>query len=379
MLSYQKFMGAGFPIFQRHYGASLEPLSRTQSARKRALRFLTLVCSPKYGFSAEAHSDQDGSKSVFGIPTSYDSALLLPILTDEGICPEVADSLAHVLRSSRRDNGNWNFFIREPDAEADLFPDDVDDTSCPLMALYLTDQINVQELAAQCGQMIRHAIKSEDGVLTTWLRMGPERRIVHDKYLRVPKICVGCLVNCLWLFAHANMETWQELRPSVEYIADHLPILRQQQVGDTTVPGMSYYINRFVVYFFLSRLLQRSEYCRDLLGRDFEKVIVAELVEFDGDDARGADALNIAGLILAAITLKLHVAGSPVTEALVRNRCVALVKTLLRLQDEDGSFPKGVIYKWNNCGYYGGSRAYSSAMALHAIGRVEREILIEPL
>ncbi|UNI22124.1 hypothetical protein JDV02_008044 [Purpureocillium takamizusanense] len=362
MYPYEKFMTTSFSIFEAHYSNIMLTLGKVERARRLSLRFLTMTCTAKYGYPAQAHVPDDASKMVDQIPTSYDSAVMLPLLREEGIGDEVLNALKSVLLSSRRENGNWNFFIPEEDAEIDLFPDDIDDTSCPLVALYWNGDLTLEELRSQAEVVIRSAMR---------------RTIVHQRYLHVPKVCVGCLVNFLWLLSVSGLETDPVALPSFQFIKDFLGALQRHQVGDTALPEMSYYVNRFVIYFFLSRLLDQSQYAREVLAEQFENIIVSELENMTRDKGTVSNALNISALVLAILTFKPHLSSSLGGSAQVPRLCMALVNALLDLQNPDGSFPTGIVYKWNKLGYYGGSRAYTTALALHAIGKLEREVMVK--
>ncbi|KAJ6076256.1 hypothetical protein N7499_008237 [Penicillium canescens] len=375
MFSYEKFMKLSFPIFGDYYDSIIAPLDGIQRSRRLAIRFLAMNCSAKYGFPSEAHFASGDSKSVYQIPTPFDSALLLPLVQEEAIATDVVHTLQRVLLASRQDNGNWNALTREIDADSntDLFPDDIDDTSIALMALYLTNRLTQKDLQNQAEKLLASAMRAEDGVFATWLHMGSDRRIVHERYLNVPKVCMGCLANFLWMLAEAGLEKRTETTSSIEFISKNLEALRSQEIGDTRVPSLSYYLNRFIVYFFLSRFIEKSEYGRARLGKEFEEIIYSELK--DMASGKLATALNIAALILTTLTLRLHTSAAENKQEQVRKFCIVLMKALLEMQTQDGSFPRTIIYKWNSMGFYGGSQIIATAMSLHAIGRVEREIL----
>ncbi|KAF3929440.1 hypothetical protein AA313_de0203671 [Arthrobotrys entomopaga] len=183
MYPYEKFMTTSFPILNGYVEEMISPLDDIDLARRLAIRFLTMKCSAKYGYPAEAHLPNDDPKSVYDIPTSYDSALLLPYLKIEGLCQEVLDALANVVLDSRRSNGNWNFFIQEADTTKDMFPDDVDDTGCALMALYSTGHLTLSQMEQHAQIMLDSVMRTKDGLISTWLVMGSDRKIQHERYL----------------------------------------------------------------------------------------------------------------------------------------------------------------------------------------------------
>lgn len=371
MYSYEKFFAVNFPNWADHFASKIEGLDALQIARRKALRFLSMECSVKHGYASEIMHSRDESKSVYYLPTTYESALLLPMLYEEDICPEVTETLQRILLSSRRETGNWNYLLDETEGNSTVFPEDVDDTSLALMALYLTNRLTLYDTRKQAELMLTSVMRTTEGVMSTWLQVSSSRNIVHKKYRSVHKMDLGTLLNGLWLFAQVGMDTKSEILPSVHFVATFLDSLHEHQVGDISNSMMAYYVNRFVVYFFISRFLAKSDYARQLFGEKFKYIILDELSHASRELSH---AMDIAGLILAALTVNLHTPGTTGDSRRVCETCVALADKLVSLQNDDGSFPRHILFRWNNHGYFGGSKIDTSVLALNALGKVEREI-----
>ncbi len=114
MLHYQKFLLDSFPkVFKKHctdIEASVPCL--IDKVIKKAVNYLEFQCNGKYGFFGETHNDDDMSKSnsVFMIPTSFDLALLLSYIMNEGVDPFVVENIISVLKRSQRSSGFFNYF-----------------------------------------------------------------------------------------------------------------------------------------------------------------------------------------------------------------------------------------------------------------------------
>ncbi len=257
MLEYEDFILASFPKPFDQYFQKVEAATpcAIDKARKRCINYLENCCSLKYGFYGEGHTDRDMSKSdsIFMVPTSYDSGLLLPYLVKEGVDPIVTDGLVSVLKRSQRESEFWNYFFDPEHKPVSLFPDDVDDTSVPLMALYLTGNISLEECHRLGRKILENKmIDAETGAIATWIS-GNQRTIVYYRYLTVPKLCAGCLINFLWFLATIGMDKEPDVIPSIHYIDKFVDNVVVHKGIGLELPGMCYYKNRYVLYLFVSR------------------------------------------------------------------------------------------------------------------------------
>lgn len=124
-----------------------------ERARKNAIHFLECECSVKYGFLTETKSN-----SVFKIPSSYESALLLPYIMNEGVDNSVLDKIVSILKENRRSSGFWNFFFTSEQQSHAIIPDDINNTALPAVALFLTGNFRIDQCRELAREIIRHRL-----------------------------------------------------------------------------------------------------------------------------------------------------------------------------------------------------------------------------
>ncbi|KAG9309523.1 HAD-like protein [Chiua virens] len=215
-----------------------------------------------------------------------------------------------------------NFFKSGGALTTTSFPCDLDTTSiaCSVSDHFLPEVKNeiINEILT---------FKNKDGIIQTYFDVSRPR---ID-----PIVCVNVLT-----FFYSNGRG-SELNETFNWIYQ---VLKNRAYTD----GTSYYYGADAFFYFLSRLVSVSIYARQRMGPLFSKRI-AEQFGTEGD------ALGLAMRIYAAAALDLCDSKD--------------YERLVRMQEADGSWPMGWMYKYGASGILIGNTGLTTALAVSAIRR----------
>ncbi|KAF9650600.1 HAD-like protein [Thelephora ganbajun] len=215
----------------------------------------------------------------------------------------------------------WNFFQGKPVLTTEVFPCDLDTTS---IALTVTGR-SKEVISSVMDEMLNYVDK--DGIIQTYF---DHRRLRFD-----PVVCV----NVLTLF-HANGRG-DELHRTFAWVQEVL-------INRGYIDGTRYYATPESFLFFMARLLEQIKGTKaDLSLRYIFRERVQERIGSEGD------ALALAMRILACASVGI--------------RDEMDLRTLLSLQQEDGGWEAGWLYKYGSSGTTIGNRGLTTALAINAI------------
>ncbi|EJD03446.1 HAD-like protein [Fomitiporia mediterranea MF3/22] len=214
----------------------------------------------------------------------------------------------------------FNFFIGEPVMTTEEFPFDLDTTS---IGLTVSTHVDYETKMSVMDEMLTYVNK--DGIIQTYF--DPSRPRTD------PIVCVNVLT---FFYMHGR---GSELESTLDWVYS---ILQHRAYMDGTL----YYYTADCFLFFLSRLLSVAPpvYSR------FAPLFARRVFERSGADG---DALGLAMRIIAG--------------AAVGVRMYVDHERLLKLQEEDGSFPLGWAYKYGGSGILLGNKGWTTALAVQAI------------
>ncbi|KAJ7287489.1 HAD-like domain-containing protein [Mycena rebaudengoi] len=218
----------------------------------------------------------------------------------------------------------WNFFHGKGTLTTEAFPFDLDTTSIGLTVMQRDEEV----VRSVMDEMLQYI--DSDGIVLTYFD--------HQRPRFDPVVCV----NVLNLFYKYNRGS--ELQSTLAWVYE---VLRNRAYLD----GTRYYDNAECFLYFLSRLLEASDDMdlHDTL-RPLLKERLRERIGMDGD------ALQLGMRIVACAAV-----GLP--EEIDR-------RALLALQEEDGGWEIGWIYKYGSSGIKIGNRGLTTALAIKAIESV---------
>lgn len=215
----------------------------------------------------------------------------------------------------------WNFFQGKPVLTTEGFPCDLDTTS---VALTVTGR-SKEVISSVMDEMLNYVDK--DGIVQTYF---DHKRLRFD-----PVVCV----NVLTLF-YANGRG-DELPRTFAWV-------REVLINRGYTDGTRYYATPECFLFFMARLLEQIKGTKaDLSLRPIFRERVQERIGSEGD------ALALAMRVLACASVGI--------------RDEMDLRTLLALQQEDGGWEAGWMYKYGSSGINIGNRGLTTALAINAI------------
>ncbi|OJI95797.1 hypothetical protein ASPVEDRAFT_66786 [Aspergillus versicolor CBS 583.65] len=217
----------------------------------------------------------------------------------------------------------WNFFIGPPQLTTESFPNDLDTTSIALSVLPVDKEV----VWSVMDEML--TFTNADGIFMTYFDRSRPR---VD-----PVVCT----NVLNLFCMHGRES--EVAATFDWVLD---VLR----NSAYLSGSRYYSSPDCFLYFLSRL---SCVVRDgTRRRELKSLLKQQVSQRIGADG---DSVSLATRLLASNILG-------ITNGRDRSR-------LLALQETDGGWPAGWVYKFGSSGVQIGNRGLSTALALKSIER----------
>lgn len=239
----------------------------------------------------------------------------------------------------------WNFFQEKPILTTESFPCDLDTTSIALTVAGRSKEV----ISSVMDEMLNYVDK--DGIVQVSRRFnfnlsvpGAHHRSfypLHQTYfdqrrLRFdPVVCV----NVLTLF-YANGRG-DELPRTFAWV-------REVLINRGYTDGTRYYATPECFLFFMARLLEQIKGTKaDLSLRPIFRERVQERIGSEGD------ALALAMRVLACASVGI--------------RDEMDLRTLLTLQQEDGGWEAGWMYKYGSSGINIGNRGLTTALAINAI------------
>ncbi|ESK96745.1 hypothetical protein Moror_6705 [Moniliophthora roreri MCA 2997] len=230
-------------------------------------------------------------------------------------------SLIHLTRDEDHDNGRWNFFQGKGQLTTTDFPYDLDTTSLGLTAVQEDDDIAM----AVMDEMLDYL--NEDGIIQTYFD--------HSRPRIDPVVCVNVL-NLFFTYRRGK-----QMVATLQWVYSVL-------LDRAYIHGTRYYTTAESFLFFLCRMLRT---CPDTsIRKQFLPLLKERIAERIG--AKGD------GLSLAMRVIVCNYVGLRDTED---------YRTLVGLQQEDGGWDNGVLYKYGSSGLLIGNRGLTTAMALQAI------------
>ncbi|KAL5484768.1 hypothetical protein ACEPAI_7410 [Sanghuangporus weigelae] len=218
----------------------------------------------------------------------------------------------------------FNFFIDGPVMTTEEFPFDLDTTS---IGLTVCTHVDLETKMSVMDEMLAYV--NQDGIIQTYF--DPSRPRTD------PVVCVNVLT---FFYMHGR---GSELASTLDWVYQ---ILQHRAYLDGTL----YYFGGDSFLFFLSRLLSvaPSVYSR------FSTLFARRVFERSGADG---DSLALAMRVIAG--------------AAVGVRMYVDHERLLKMQEEDGSFPLGWAYKYGGSGILLGNKGWTTALAIQAIKAFE--------
>lgn len=343
---------------------------------KNGIRFLEKECSLLFGYSGEFYG-VDG-KLTKGIPTTYDSALISPLLLNTGINNAVQASIQQLLKNDQREFGFANFLLRDNLRKFQIFPEDIDDTGLAIMSLYLGKTLSREECLKICEQMSEKFMFDNEGQLGTFFKpskqmegVQPTSITLFNHFSEYPRIDIACSINCFWLFGSMGLDEIlksKKFQPTMKMIWN---ALTQIELNEENITHARYYTNPNIILFMLSRFLIVSKFAEEMYKEKLVELIIKKLESnllVDGNDEmenKVETVIDIACQILSAINLNLHSEGD--AKENVKIWIKMKMENMLNFQLPDGSFPRTTFYKWAPLELYAVSKAVSTAFAIHTL------------
>ncbi|KAL4984512.1 hypothetical protein BDW68DRAFT_190431 [Aspergillus falconensis] len=222
----------------------------------------------------------------------------------------------------------WNFFIGESLLTTTSYPDDFD-TTCAALTVLKPDQKTACSVLDELASYV-----NDDGTLA-------KRHIFDRSRPRIdPVVCVNVLRA---FYEHGR---GHELQPSLHWVHD---VLKTRAYID----GTRYYPTAEAFLYFVARLLQCTQ--EALLQRGFFDLLRQRVKERIG---KPGDALCLAMRLLAC-----QYVGVPAADA---ERDAA---SLRAMQDADGGWGPGCVYRYGKTDIQIGSRGLATALAVKALSQ----------
>ncbi|RDW78943.1 uncharacterized protein DSM5745_05795 [Aspergillus mulundensis] len=222
----------------------------------------------------------------------------------------------------------WNFFIGQSLLTTTAYPDDFD-TTCAALTVLKPDR---QTACSVLDELASHV--NDDGIILTYFDRSRPR---ID-----PVVCVNVLRA---FYEHGR---GHELQPSLHWVHE---VLKTRAYVD----GTRYYPTAEAFLYFVARLLQCTQ--EALLQREFSDLLRQRVKERIG---KPGDALCLAMRLLAC-----QYVGVPAADA---ERDVA---SLRAMQDADGGWEPGCVYRYGKTDIRIGSRGLATALAVKALSQAE--------
>jgi hypothetical protein len=298
-----------------------------RAATNKAIRYLEKVQLSDGSFKSLTSSTIDDFSGAYFQPATFSNSLILSCLNVVAGSEHIQESLADFILQQRSPNWSWNYVVRSTKSS---FPDDLDDTACALAALH---QYRPQQIdGGVLGNFARLLISAEEkpgGPYNTWL-------IDTNKWPAWNNVDLTVNANIGWFLAKNQVQ----LKGLMEYIDTAI------EQGDLS---SSYYTDTAAVIYFLSRWYDGSQ-----------KAMLAKLTSQALNDCSAkTNPLRLALLLSSGIHLGLR-----------RQRLSPIVKYLLGMQNEQGSWPAIGLYldpMRQGKKQYGGSETLSTALVLEAL------------
>ncbi len=204
----------------------------------QSLAFLLSQLQTDGAFLAYYSTDQEDFTTSATYHSVFSTSLIacsLAELTEDPIAAQILQKTTTFLLNQKSDYWSFNYWQKDsPEAIKMPYPDDMDDTSCALSALYLTrPELFTGEVLAQIVSMLTIAERSAGGPYYTWLVPADAPAIWHD---------IDIVVNSNIAYFLSLLEI--ELPQLNDYIDDHV----QGCIFDSP-----YYPHIFPAAYFLSR------------------------------------------------------------------------------------------------------------------------------
>ena len=292
-----------------------------------ALRYIRTQQQTSGAILGGVSSDPSDFSSCHEQPTSFCSSLILEALRNVTGSQTIRTGLASFLLGQRSDQWSWNYWIREAaEAQAQPYPDDIDDTVCAVVALMHHDPNLITGPALAC--LVQHLIATEQapgGPYRTWLVDRDSASVWRDVDLAVNANIGYCLGSNNVSVSGLNA-----------YVATKLP--------DDTLQS-AYYLGEIPCIYFLARWY----------SGDVQRL--RSKIEAYGQRCMELSALHISLLLSSACVLGMSTEADIFADALIQKR----TKT---------HWPAAALYSEpavNGQPRYAGSAALTTAFAVEAL------------
>ncbi len=338
---------------------NLSKKNNPQICYKNGVRFLELIYSLKYGFTSECVGDVE--KTMKYIPTAFDSGLILPLILNTEISPDIISSLLELLKKDQRESGFWNYFLLDPSTEYDVLPEDIDDTSIVLLSLYMGKSLTKEECIQVAQKMRENFVYDKNGVISTFFKepSKQKKKVLWQHFMKNPRIDIGSCLNCFWLFGSLGLDAIfkvQEFEPTMNVIKTALEEIER---NEKKITNARYYTNANVLLFLLTRFVMASKFGASIFKEKLIEIVGKKLEE-DNDET----VIELACQIMVAINLNLNKEKRHETHIQLR------LTKMLALQLPDGSWPRAPVYVWTPYNLIAATKAISTAFAVAAIKMV---------
>ncbi len=308
-------------------------MSQVHRAVERGLAYIRSVQGEDGGFITQISLVRRPFLATSELSTTFLPALILGALSSVEGTQSLRNKLATWLLTQKNDNWSFNYWAANaPERATRPYPDDLDDTCCVLIGLYLHDPAIIDSTClAKVVRLLVAAEKEVGGPYKTWLVSKTAPAVWQD---------VDVAVNC-------NVAYFLRL------VAEPLPKLDSfmEQVIITQQFQSPYYPASYIMKYYLARAYRGDQ----------ESQLADILLKEQKDGHWGTSGQT--ALALSALG---HLGKSGPSSAM---------QYLLSQQLEDGSWPAEVVWldeKQAKQTKYAGSPALTTALVLEALARSEK-------
>lgn len=301
------------------------------AAQQRAIAYLDRRQQPDGGFTSESSPTRAPWQPTYTYNTTFVPSLILASLADVPETDTIRKKLAAFLLEQRSPQWSFNYWSRQsPEATSHPYPDDLDDTFCALIGLYLHDPTLITPAAlASVVKLLVATESSVGGPYRTWL-VPPEG-------------------NADWqdtdLAVNANVAYF------ISLISNPLPNL--QTMFASAIAGQDfqspYYPSAYPIWYYLARSVssQHRDSLADIVGKEATK---------------NTKRTPLETALLATSLLRLRPQHPSISK---------LMASLQKTQLADGSWPADAFCidpSRHKKQHFNGSVSLTTAFALEALG-----------
>lgn len=303
---------------------------------KRGLIYLASQQLSNGSFESQSSPTITPWKPARTYSTTFAPAIMLGALSTVPGAQTLRQTLASYLLSQKGSSWSYNYWDKQSSEYTSLpYPDDLDDTSCSLVSLYLHDPALIDEVALV--KIVRLLIAAETkpgGPYRTWLTDRSADSVWQDVDLAV----------------NANIAYF------ISLVSNRLPQLDHylEQAVHGKAYQSPYYPSEFPLYYYLARS------CPSTVRPELTKHIVASWQRTTRPTAFET-ALTLSSLCKLAPDHQL---------------LSVLHQQILHAQSSDGSWPSSAFCldpSVNGEHYYNGSSALTTALCLEAVASYRRQ------